>query len=534
MEFFNKAKAVRLRSHLGKYLVANDDEETVRQSRKGSSSEARWTVEFVQDNCHLIRLKSCYNKYLTASEEPFLSGLTGKKVVQTSTSASSSENSDRCIEWEPVTSGFEVKFRTRDGKFLRANGGTPPWRNSIIHDVPHRTATQDWVLWGVDISAMEIFRKAKTVRLRSHHDKYLLAEDDEESVLQDRNGTCKNAKWTVEILEDAGVLRLKSCYGKYLSASNMPYFFGVTGKKVVQSLPKRLDASLEWEPVRDGIQVKLKTRYGHYLRANGGMPPWRNSITHDIPHRSSTQDWILWDVDIVEFQKSATSPDQPVPAHARAPARLPTPSPARAQPPSPRQHFRAQPPPPPPHLRAQSPPSSEQHFKAQPPPPPPPHLRAKSPPSPEQHFKAQPPPPPPHLREQTPSPPIVRAHPSKVKFVDTLPSEPTSPTAISLKSPRNNEIDDTFKPSSVNEGRLIVYAVVDDKGNVDKSEGELSFTFKGSGVEQLKQMVKEVTGLNDIIVCSRNPLNGNPYPLRLHLPPNNATMNLVVVPSTSK
>lgn len=287
---------------------------------------------------------------------------------------------------------------------------------------------------------MEIFRKAKTVRLRSHHDKYLLAEDDEESVLQDRNGTCKNAKWTVEILEDAGVLRLKSCYGKYLSASNMPYFFGVTGKKVVQSLPKRLDASLEWEPVRDGIQVKLKTRYGHYLRANGGMPPWRNSITHDIPHRSSTQDWILWDVDIVEFQKSATSPDQPVPAHARAPARLPTPSPARAQPPSPRQHFRAQPPPPPPHLKAKSPPSSEQHFKAQPPPPPPPHLRAKSPPSPEQHFKAQPPPPPPHLREQTPSPPIVRAHPSKVKFVDTLPSEPTSPTAISLKSPRNNEV----------------------------------------------------------------------------------------------
>lgn len=103
MEFFNKAKAVRLRSHLGKYLVANDDEETVRQSRKGSSSEARWTVEFVQDNYHLIHLKSCYNKYLTASEELFLFGLTGKKVVQTSTSASSSENSDRCIEWEPVT-----------------------------------------------------------------------------------------------------------------------------------------------------------------------------------------------------------------------------------------------------------------------------------------------------------------------------------------------------------------------------------------------------------------------------------------------
>lgn len=150
MEFFNKAKAVRLRSHLGKYLVANDDEETVRQSHNGSSSEARWTVEFVHDNCHLIRLKSCYNKYLTAAEEPFLLGLTGKKVVQASTSASSSENSGCCIEWEPITWGFEVKLRTRDGKFLRANWGTPPWRNSITHDIPHRTATQDWVLWGVD------------------------------------------------------------------------------------------------------------------------------------------------------------------------------------------------------------------------------------------------------------------------------------------------------------------------------------------------------------------------------------------------
>ncbi|CAI0410765.1 unnamed protein product [Linum tenue] len=34
-------------------------------------------------------------------------------------------------------------------------------------------------------SAMEFFHKAKVVRLRSHHDKYLLADDNEESVLQD-------------------------------------------------------------------------------------------------------------------------------------------------------------------------------------------------------------------------------------------------------------------------------------------------------------------------------------------------------------
>ncbi|GAA0143793.1 hypothetical protein LIER_04394 [Lithospermum erythrorhizon] len=47
-------------------------------------------------------------------------------------------------------------------------------------------------------------------------------------------------------------------------------------------------------PIREGVSVKLKTRYGNYLRANGGLPPWKNSFTHDIPHRH--RDWILWAV----------------------------------------------------------------------------------------------------------------------------------------------------------------------------------------------------------------------------------------------
>ncbi|RVX08743.1 hypothetical protein CK203_010818 [Vitis vinifera] len=121
MEFFNNAKAIRLRSHLNKYLVAADDEETVWQSRTGSSRQARWAVEFVQDKANVIRLKGCYGRYLTASDEVFLLGWTGRKL------------------------------RAKGGKFLRANGGTPPWKNSITHDIPQRTATQDWVLWSVDI-----------------------------------------------------------------------------------------------------------------------------------------------------------------------------------------------------------------------------------------------------------------------------------------------------------------------------------------------------------------------------------------------
>lgn len=156
---------------------------------------------------------------------------------------------------------------------------------------------------------MEFFTKAKSVRLLGHHDKYLLADDDGESVCQDRCGSVRQARWTVEVVEGTGVVRLKSCYGKYLTASNVPFLLGMTGKKVLQTLPtRRLDSSLEWEPLRDGVQVRLKTRYGNFLRANGGLPPWRNSITHDIPHRTSTQDWILWDVDVLEIREQPTTP----------------------------------------------------------------------------------------------------------------------------------------------------------------------------------------------------------------------------------
>ncbi|KAF2607883.1 hypothetical protein F2Q68_00046179 [Brassica cretica] len=80
---------------------------------------------------------------------------------------------------------------------------------------------------------------------------------------------------------------------------------GATGHKVVQS--RRTgdgDPAGEWKPVTDGSKVKLKSRNGgNFLRANGGMPPWRNSVTHDIPNRSATQDCVVWEVDVVEIME---------------------------------------------------------------------------------------------------------------------------------------------------------------------------------------------------------------------------------------
>ncbi|ESQ29533.1 hypothetical protein EUTSA_v10023614mg [Eutrema salsugineum] len=290
---------------------------------------------------------------------------------------------------------------------------------------------------------MEFFQKAKAVRLKSHHDKYLIADEDEESVAQERNGSAGAAKWTVELVPGStNLIRLKSAYGKYLTASNKPFLLGATGRKVLQSNPSRLDSSLAWEPIRDAALVKLKTRYGHYLRGNGGLPPWRNSVTHDIPHRSATQDWILWHVDVVEIL------------------------------------------------------TDQQHHQQQ---------QQQQPPSPLHHS-------------------------------DSLDFEPGSPSCRSNRFFRQESTDSVAVGSPPkSEGRVIYYHMADDDGEVEDDSVEVnSFTFKGNGVEELTKRLKEESNVEDVIVCTRSPLNGKLFPLRLQLPPNNADMTVVLVPTSSK
>ncbi|OAY49935.1 uncharacterized protein LOC110615538 [Manihot esculenta] len=512
MELFAKTKAVKLRSHLDKYLIADDDGETVRQSRNGSSRKARWLVELVEGKQNVVRLKTYNGRYLTASDLHFLLGMTGKRVIQTLPE----KISDLNLEWEPIRDGFQVKLRSWCGKFLRGNGGTPPWRNSVTHDEPHTGSTVRWILWDVEAvdageteslaeylssmssfssvpgdvleaasdeylgsepgspisvvssvrtprltviksmsprlspkksisnpfrSAMEFFHNAKAVRLRSHHEKYLHAEEDEDYVCQDRNGSSKQARWTVEFVPGAdNLIRLKSCHGKYLTASNQPFLLGMTGCKVLQTLPRRLDSSVEWEPIREGNLVKLRTRYGNFLRANGGLPPWRNSVTHDIPHRTATQDWILWHVDIVEIQVR----------------------------------------------------SSRQEG----------------------------------------------SEPQPISHLDSLDLDSSSPSSVSIKSgsfSRQESTESNRSSPPKSEGRTIYYHVADESGNVDCDIVEASsLNFKGNDFHGLTQKLREETGLQDIIVCSRSPLNGKLYPLRLQLPPNNADMHVIVIESSSK
>ncbi|XP_071692947.1 uncharacterized protein [Rutidosis leptorrhynchoides] len=513
MEFFEKAVAVKLKSHLDKYLIAGDDYQTVYQSRTARSTRpARWLIEHV-DN-HVIRLKSCYGRYLTACSTPVLLGTAGNKIIQSVT-----ENTrDLSIEWQPIRDGFQFKLKSCVGTYLRANGAMPPWRNTVTHDGSFTSSMNNWILWDVEpVDVMEDdcvvannclvlvpsfpesdnvsgsgfgsgqssgssprslpqsrkkklphfrlhlpsmltmikqrkqqliqhqqqpespsltdLRNAKMVRLKSHHGKYLHANHDQVNVSQDRNKGSNSNRWIIEFVDDTPddvtIVRFKSCYNKYLTASNHHFLLGMTGNKVVQSVPSRLDSSVEWEPITEGKQVKFKTRYGHYLRANGGLPPWRNSVTHDIPHRTITQDWIMWQIEFVETVADS-----------------------------------------------------------------------------------------------------MQLVPYSGSFSST---ETSSPSTNRSKSPTFSNHESIDSPLKREEGRAIYYHVVsEDVGEIDENSQGFCVSFKGNGVNELTRMLEEETRLHNITVCSQSPLDGKLYPLRLQLPPNNVTMKVVVVQNSKE
>jgi hypothetical protein len=83
-------------------------------------------------------------------------------------------------------------------------------------------------------------------------------------------------------------------------------------------------------------------------------------------------------------------------------------------------------------------------------------------------------------------------------------------------------------------GRLIHCHVGDDNSNVGDDEDPRPFTFNGTSLEELLERLHEETGLEDMVICSRSPINGKLLPLRLQLPPNNVAVNIVLVSKWSK
>lgn len=89
-------------------------------------------------------------------------------------------------------------------------------------------------------------------------------------------------------------------------------------------------------------------------------------------------------------------------------------------------------------------------------------------------------------------------------------------------------------PPKASDGRSIYFHIANEYGEVDEGFEELRVSFKGNDVLELTTRLEAELGLEGITVCTRSPLNGKLYPLHLQLPPNNATMHVVVVSPSSQ
>ncbi|KAJ0894322.1 putative actin-crosslinking [Helianthus annuus] len=167
MELFPNRSTVRLKSYRDKYLFAETDEESVTQSRDGSTRNSYWTVEIVDEDC--ISLRSCYGKYLTASNKPSIPGMRARylKVTQTrlgnpnpnystmtvdDSSVTGKWNS--ALQWLPLVTevSSEVRLKTHYGNYLQSNKGPPPLGNMVTHDLPRKEGPMNKrISWKVEL-----------------------------------------------------------------------------------------------------------------------------------------------------------------------------------------------------------------------------------------------------------------------------------------------------------------------------------------------------------------------------------------------
>ncbi|CAA7404108.1 unnamed protein product [Spirodela intermedia] len=148
MDLFRYGETVKLRSWHGLYLTAAEDGKSVTQE-KDVKQRSVWTVEFVEHGGRsAIRLKSSSRgSYLAASNEPFLLGWTGRKVLLTP----QDRRPDSSVVWFPLRSDRKVALETPYGRSLRANFSLPPWSSSVTHDQPQLGFSRDWILWDVEV-----------------------------------------------------------------------------------------------------------------------------------------------------------------------------------------------------------------------------------------------------------------------------------------------------------------------------------------------------------------------------------------------
>ncbi|EEE66723.1 hypothetical protein OsJ_23406 [Oryza sativa Japonica Group] len=328
---------------------------------------------------------------------------------------------------------------------------------------------------------MELFERARTVRLRGHHDKYLYAEEDESRVSQDRSASSPERA----VVRRAGPPRPRR----------------PPPPQPLRPLPLRLQRALPPRRHRPQGPPALPT---------ASTPPSSGSPSATAPTPASAP------------ATATTFPRQraaPAVAPIRHPTTSPTATPGGSSGPSRSSKVLPESLVPAPIASDDDP--AAPHYKTPSRGPSPVPTPALAPASPPRHRPASPPS---YLARPPPPPPGYIEPPQG--YIEPPPPEPTLARIESTES--------FSLPLHKVDGRAIHYHIGDDNGDIGDDQEGHSFTFNGTSLEELLERLQEETGLNDVIICSRSPINGKLMPLRLQLPPNNAAMHIVLVRESSK
>ncbi|XP_065008971.1 uncharacterized protein LOC135639124 [Musa acuminata AAA Group] len=170
---------------------------------------------------------------------------------------------------------------------------------------------------------MEFFEGAMTVRLQSCHGTYLVVDEHWHRVMLRSDRFCDGARWTVVIVTDASGqrrLRLRSFYGRYLAPhpTDDSIFFG---RKVMLD---DLGPGVNWEPLRENSDVRLRCVFNQFLRADSVNLTWREPVTVDYRSILGIRRRFLWRVEAIGVAPV------PLPQSWRPPTQLPPPPPPPA------------------------------------------------------------------------------------------------------------------------------------------------------------------------------------------------------------
>ena len=144
MEQFHDGQYVRLRSHVGTYLHADDEEQGVSHRRSRASLNAAWVVHLY--NGRLLLHCAAYGRYLAATTTPAPRGHRGFLVAQRNYDQPEVE----AIMWEALDMGSVVNavlIRNVNRRYLRANGKYLRWNNGVsVDDFANVSTMMQWIV----------------------------------------------------------------------------------------------------------------------------------------------------------------------------------------------------------------------------------------------------------------------------------------------------------------------------------------------------------------------------------------------------